>query len=192
MSWPSGGRPLIDAVAAVRLDAVRRRGLFDWLLAFSLPLLMIAMELVVYAVEPRVLSLRNIVNVLNQTSYLVLFAAAQMLVILTRGFDLSLGASVSAVSVAGALAMTGLAGAGAPDAVVIAAGLSAGLGFGALVGLFNGVFVSWLEINPFVVTLGSLNICLGLATTISGGRPVFNVPDAFSRLFYNGAFLPRG
>ena len=113
-----------------------------------------------------------------------------MVVILTRGFDLSLGAAVSAVSVASALAMTGLAKAGSPDAVVVAAGLAAGLGFGALVGLFNGAFVSWLAINPFIVTLGSLNICLGLSTTISGGRPVFNVPDVFSRLFYNGVLIP--
>ena len=117
------------------------------------------------------LSPRNVVNILNQSSYLLLFAAAQMVVILTRGFDLSLGTTVSAVSVASALAMTGLADGGAPDWVVVAAGLAAGLGFGALVGLFNGIFVAWLEINPFVVTLGSLNICLGLATTISGGAP---------------------
>ena len=151
---------------------------------------MVVMELAVYAIEPRVLSLRNIVNVLNQSSYLVLFASAQMMVILTRGFDLSLGTAVSAVSVASALTMTALADAAAPDFVVVAAGLLSGLGLGALVGLFNGFFVSWLEINPFVVTLGSLNICLGLATTISGGRPVFNVPDVFSRLFYNGVLIP--
>jgi ribose transport system permease protein len=151
---------------------------------------MIVMELAVYAFEPRVLSPRNIVNVLNQSSYLLLFASAQMMVILTRGFDLSLGSAVSAVSVVSALAMTGLAEVGAPDFVVIGAGLVAGLGFGALVGVFNGVFVSWLGISPFVVTLGSLNICLGLAGTMSGGRPVFNVPDAFSRVFYNGALIP--
>jgi len=70
------------------------------------------------------------------------------------------------------------------------AGLAVGLGVGLLVGVFNGLFVSQLGINPFVVTLGSLNICYGLATTISGGRPVFNVPDAFSRLLYDGTFIP--
>ena len=171
-------------------DAPQRRGLTDWLLMFSLPLLMIVMELSVYAFEPRVLSLRNVVNILNQTSYLFVFACAQMMVILTRGFDLSLGAAVSTVSVASALTMTGLAKAGSPDAVVVAAGLAAGLGVGALVGLFNGGFVSWLAINPFIVTLGSLNICLGLSTTISGGSPVFNVPDVFSRLLYNGVMIP--
>jgi ribose transport system permease protein len=180
---------LTDATLASS-DAAQRRGLLDWLLVFSLPLLMIVMELSVYAFEPRVLSLRNVVNILNQSSYLFVFACAQMMVILTRGFDLSLGAAVSTVSVASALAMTGLAKAGSPDAVVVAAGLAAGLGVGALVGLFNGGFVSWLAINPFVVTLGSLNICLGLSTTISGGSPVFNVPDVFSRLFYNGVMIP--
>ena len=177
-------------VALGSSDAAQRRGLLGWLLVFNLPLLMIVMELSVFAFEPRVLSLRNVVNVLNQSSYLFVFACAQMMVILTRGFDLSLGAAVSTVSVASALAMTGLAKAGSPDAVVVAAGLAAGLGVGGLVGLFNGGFVSGLAINPFVVTLGSLNICLGLSTTISGGSPVFNVPDVFSRLFYNGVLIP--
>ena len=177
-------------MALASSDAAQRRGLLGWLLVFNLPLLMIVMELSVYAFEPRVLSLRNVVNVLNQSSYLFVFACAQMVVILTRGFDLSLGAAVSTVSVASALAMTGLAKTASPDAVVVAAGLAAGLGVGALVGLFNGGFVSGLAINPFVVTLGSLNICLGLSTTISGGSPVFNVPDVFSRLFYNGVLIP--
>src|SRR5205085_5121183 len=111
-------------------------------------------------------------------------------VILTRGFDLSLGASVSAISVASALVTTGLDIGGSPPWVIITGGLVAGLGFGLLVGLFNGFFVAWLGINPFVVTLGSLNICYGLATTISGGRPVFNVPDPFSHLLYNGKLIP--
>jgi ribose transport system permease protein len=164
--------------------------MLGWLLALSLPLLMAAMELAVFSVEPRVLSPRNIANILNQSSYLLLFASGQMIVILTRGFDLSLGTTVSAVSVASALAMTSLASAGVSDPAVVVAGLAVGLGFGALVGIFNGVCVSWLGISPFIVTLGSLNICMGLATTMSGGRPVFNVPDAFSGLLYNGVLIP--
>ena len=181
---------MTDAAFASKANADGGRGLLGWLLVLSLPLLMVGMELGVYAFEPRVLSFRNIVNVLNQSSYLVLFASAQMMVILTRGFDLSLGTTVSVISVASALVMTGLAAAGAPDFIVVAAGLIVGFVIGALVGLFNGFFVSWLGINPFVVTLGSLNICLGLSTTISGGRPVFDVPEVFSLLFYNGVLIP--
>ena len=167
-----------------------RRGALNWILVLLLPLLMVVMELGVAAMEPRVLSLRNIVNILDQSSYLAVFAGAQMVVILTRGFDLSLGASVSAVSVASAMVMTSLADANAPAWVVVIMGLGTGLGFGALVGLFNGLFISWMRINPFVVTLGSLNICMGLASTMSGGRPVFNVPDSFSHLLYDGKLVP--
>lgn len=167
-----------------------RRGLYGWVMVLLLPLLMVVMELGVAMVEPRVLSLRNIVNILLQSSYLVVFASAQMMVILTRGFDLSLGANVSAVSVASAMVMTGLAANDAPAWIVVSLGLATGLGFGALVGLFNGLFVSWLRISPFVVTLGSLNICFGLATTMSGGRPVFNVPDSFSHFLYDGTLIP--
>jgi ribose transport system permease protein len=166
------------------------RGTLRWVLVLILPILMVVMELAVYALEPRVLSQRNIVNVLVQSSYLLVFASAQMVVILTRGFDLSLGTTVSAISVACSMVMTGLAASGAPDWWIVVAGIGTGLGFGALVGLFNGFFVSWLRINPFIVTLGSLNICLGLSTTLSGGRPVFNVPDPFSHLLYDGKLIP--
>jgi ribose transport system permease protein len=125
-----------------------------------------------------------------QSSYLLVFASAQMVVILTGGFDLSLGTTVSVISVVTALVTTGLAAAGAPMWLVIIAGLAAGFAVGCLVGAFNGAFVSWVGISPFVVTIGSLNICYGLATTISGGAPVFNVPDAFSRLLYDGTLIP--
>jgi ribose transport system permease protein len=171
-------------------EATRHRSAARLGFALLLPLLIIAMELAVSLIEPRVLSLRNIINVLVQSSYLLLFASAQMVVILTGGFDLSLGTAVSVISVATALVTTALAAAGAPAWLILVAGLAVGLGVGLLVGVFNGLFVSWVGINPFVVTLGSLNICYGLATTISGGRPVFNVPDAFTRPLYDGTFIP--
>jgi ribose transport system permease protein len=175
---------------ALRSRETGAGSLWRAVLPLLLPILIVAMELGVYLLEPRVLSVGNLRNILIQSSYLVLFASAQMVVILTRGFDLSLGASVSAVSVASALAMTSLDAQGAATWLVVSAGFVAGLGLGFLVGLFNGGFISGLGINPFVVTLGSLNICLGLATTISGGRPVFNVPDPFSSLLYDGKLIP--
>jgi ribose transport system permease protein len=171
-------------------ETSRHRSTARWAFVLLLPLLIVVMELAVSLAEPRVLSLRNIINILVQSSYLLLFASAQMVVILTGGFDLSLGMAVSVISVATALVTTGLAAAGAPAWLVFVAGLGVGLGIGLLVGTVNGMFVSWVGINPFVVTLGSLNICYGLATTISGGRPVFNVPDAFTVPLYEGTFIP--
>jgi ribose transport system permease protein len=155
-----------------------------------LPIALVVLLLGFAYVEPRVLSSGNLVNILIQGSYLVVFASAQMMVIITRGFDLSLGTCVSAVSVIAALAMTGaFAGGGETTGFAIAMGIALGLGMGLLVGLFNGFAVAFLRVNPFVATLGSLNICLGIATMASDGRPVFNVPREFSTLVYNGSLL---
>jgi ribose transport system permease protein len=124
---------------------------------------------------------------MQQASYLVVFTVAQTLVILTRGFDLSLGTAVSAVSVASALILTGYGD--DPAWWVLALGIAVGLGVGLAIGLFNGLLVALVGVNPFIATLASLNICLGLATTISGGRPVFGVPDSFSAVLYDGTIF---
>jgi ribose transport system permease protein len=149
--------------------------------------LMILMEVVFALIEPRIVSGGNMLNVMQQASYLVVFTVAQTLVILTRGFDLSLGTTVSATGVASALVL--VAHGDNPAWWVLAAGIATGLGFGLAVGLFNGVLVAAVGVNPFIATLASLNICLGLATTISGGKPVFGVPDSFSDLLADSHIL---
>lgn len=155
-----------------------------------LPIALLGLLIAFTVVEPRILSSGNLLNILVQASYLAIFASAQMMVIITRGFDLSLGTCVSAVSVISALTMTGsLAAGGEATTTAIVAGILVGIAVGALVGLFNGFAVAWLRVNPFVATLGSLNICLGIATMASDGRPVFNVPREFSALVYSGEVM---
>ena len=130
-------------------------------------------------INPIILSLGNIENVLVQASYLAIFASAQAIVILVRGLDLSLGTTVSLVSVATALLMTV---AGLPPAAAVPIGILLGLALGALVGLVNGLGVAVGKINPFIMTLGMLYILMSIATTISGGFPVQNLPEDFLRL----------
>jgi len=107
-------------------------------------------------------------------------------VILTRGFDLALGPTVSMVSVGTALAMAGATASGHDTTAVLLAGLGAGFGLGIGCGLFNGVVIAILGVSPFVATLGSYNIAIGVATTLSAGRPVQGVPKLFSQIFYGG------
>ena len=61
---------------------------------------------------PAVLSLENIINIIQQTAFLFVLTGAQTIVLLTRGLDLSLGPSVSMISVASALTMTAVLGLG--------------------------------------------------------------------------------
>lgn len=154
-----------------------------------LPIALLVLLLGFAAVDGRVLSLGNLVNILQQTSYLAIFAMAQTVVILTRGFDLALGPTVSVVSVGVALTMTSLVGEGAGVPVVLLLGLLTGLVLGWAIGMFNGMVIALLGVSPFVTTLGSYNIAIGIATTLSGGRPVQGVPDLFSELLYSGSLF---
>jgi ribose transport system permease protein len=181
----TGGKLVSDASVSVQKE--QRFSMMAFIMRWLMPICLVLMALGFAAVEPRILSEANLLNVATQASYLVVFAAAQMVVILTRGFDLSLGMCVSSVSVLVALIMTGIVEAN-PESMALAIFLSvcAGIVFGVLVGAFNGFCVSVLHVNPFIATLGTLNICYGIASTISGGRPVFGVPREFSNLVYSG------
>jgi ribose transport system permease protein len=158
----------------------------QWLWRAMLPIALVVLLLGFAAVDGRVLSPANLLNIAQQASYLALFAMAQTVVILTRGFDLALGPTVSMVSVGTALAMAGATASGHDTTTVLLAGLGAGFGLGIACGLFNGVVIALLGVNPFVATLGSYNIAIGVATTLSAGRPVQGVPGPFSQIFYGG------
>ncbi|KQU85641.1 hypothetical protein ASD00_32130 [Ensifer sp. Root31] len=133
---------------------------------------------VTYLYAPAVISIGNVANVLTQASYLSLFAAAQLIVIISRGFDLSLSATVSTASVGSALIMTSVA----PDGFPILLGLFGALAIGGAVGLANGSIVAFGKINPFIATLVSLNVLLAISSTMSGGFPVSQLPNGLSYL----------
>lgn len=170
-------RTIPTGVAGTAPVAPPRRPRFTqrfWLCVF------IVVTLAGFAVaQPRILSLDNLRNVGVQASYMAIFAAAQAVVILTRGFDLALGTTVSLVSVLSALAMTHT---GFGPAEAIAAGLAAGFAAGLLVGMANGALVAFGGINPFVATLGVTSVLASLNAAVSGGFPVAGLPDAFSAL----------
>lgn len=179
-----------EAPTAVLAPERGNKGRLAWrvpLIQASLPVALLVLLLGFSVFDARVISPGNLVNILQQASYLAIFSMAQMVVILTRGFDLALGPSVSMASVAVALTMAASTAAGHGELVTLGLGLGAGLLCGAAVGCFNGLVVAFLGVSPFVTTLGSYNIALGLATTLSGGRPVQGVPELYSRLLYAGA-----
>lgn len=135
--------------------------------------------------EPRVLSSGNFRNIAVQASYLAIFAMAQTIVILTRGFDLSLGFTVSLVSVAASMAMVSWGGG---DAAILY-GAVAGLLVALAVGLSNGLLIAGIGINPLVTTLGMSYIVMAFASTISGGFPVTGIPPGFTAMFSQASLL---
>ncbi|MBV9759431.1 MAG: ABC transporter permease [Acidobacteriaceae bacterium] len=123
---------------------------------------------------PHFLTAINLASVARQTAVINIMALGMTLVIITGGIDLSVGSI---------LAIAGLFGAmGIKHGLPIPAAIFVGIGCGLLCGLVNGLMITQFRINPFIVTLGTLEAYRGLALVVSKGLPVHEIPDSFSFL----------
>ena len=113
---------------------------------------------------PVFLTVATLDDIATDTAILAMMALAQMLVILTRGIDLSVAAMLALCGMAAALAGQAL-----PDAPVGLL-LLLGLGLGIALGAINGAFIAGLKVPPIVVTLASLSLYRGATFLLSGGR----------------------
>ncbi|MAF85869.1 MAG: ABC transporter permease [Dehalococcoidales bacterium] len=152
-----------------------------------LPLLLVATVVIFSIWNPAFLSLVNLVVVSREATYLIMVTLAQMLALLSAGFDLSLGATVALISVVSATVMLSLQAYPGVDVLV---GSLVGIGIGALVGVSNGFFIAFFRISPFLVTLGMSFIALSLSLILSGGgRPVYGLPANFVYTLGHGRVL---
>ncbi|MGO4326350.1 ABC transporter permease [Cupriavidus sp. 2TAF22] len=126
------------------------------------------------------LSVENLLNIGTQSTILLLIALPMTLIIMTEGLDLSMGAVLTLCGVV--LAMVMVATQSLP--LALGAALLTGLAFG----LLNGALVSWLEIPPFVATLGTLGAAQGLALVATDGQSVVGIGDTIP-LIYSGEWL---
>jgi ribose/xylose/arabinose/galactoside ABC-type transport system permease subunit len=156
----------------------------------ALPLLLVLLIIFFATQNPRFLSEVNILNITQQGIYLLLISLAQMMVLVSGGFDLSVGANVALTSIGSATIMAGVFGA-SPDQATLAivAGFAAAIAIGLGCGLANGIGVSYLNVNPFIVTLATASVIQGLTLLISQGQEVSGLPRQFVRQIGSGLFL---
>src|SRR3954470_24977213 len=116
----------------------------------------------------------NLLNVLRQASLTFLIASGLTLTILTAGLDLSVGANVG---LSACLAATVMKSTGS-----IALGVAAGLGFGAFVGVVNGLMITLLRLPPFIATYGMLWTLNGVTYWFMGGETIHGFAPGFRAL----------
>lgn len=112
----------------------------------------------------RFFTLSNFIIITRQIAINALVAAGMTLVILLAGIDLSVG---GAIALAGTLSASVLASSG--NWVL---GLLTGVGMGAAIGAVNGLFVSYVGLPPFIVTLATLALTRGFTLVYTQGRPI--------------------
>ncbi|MDA8039094.1 MAG: ABC transporter permease [Actinomycetota bacterium] len=112
--------------------------------------------------EPTFLTSGNLKNVLITNSSLMIVSVGMTFVMISAGFDLSIGAMMAVSEEI----LYELLQAGLPPIAAIAAVLVIGLLVGALL---NGVLIGVLGINFFVATLGSMTLLYGLVDVVTNG-----------------------
>ena len=155
-----------------------------------LPFLLVAAVIIFTVMSDNFLTGRNLMNVLRQSVYLTIVALGQMLALLTGGFDLSVGTVLALTSVVGALAMAAAFSA-MPEAVWLAIllGCFAGIIAGTMIGVCNGIGVAFFNVSPFMMSLGMASVGFGIALYLTGGVPVYGMPQSFGDTFGFGGFL---
>jgi ribose transport system permease protein len=126
--------------------------------------------------SPTFMTYGNITAVMTRMSELGMLAIAETVVLISGGFDISIGA-VMALSgaVLGTLHIMGL-----PFSLSILIALAAGVA----VGFLNAVLVVNLRLTPFIVTLATMSIVRSVVYALLKGNVLTELPEAFLELYY--------
>jgi len=124
----------------------------------------VALSVLVQILNPSFLSLENLADMAKNTAILSILSVGMMLVIITRGIDLSIGAT---------LALSGMVAASTvatwKDTHPLLA-IALGIGIGLACGSFVGVLVARGKVLPIIASLGLMNIFRGVTFLVSDGQ----------------------
>ena len=121
------------------------------------------------------LTIDNFLNVLRRSSVYGIIAIGMTSIIISAGIDLSVGSMIALCGMVGAAVMAGLGGTD-PQGMSLIIGSIVGIGMGTVCGFLNGLLITRLSLQPFIVTLGTMSFFRGISLVMRDGQPI-NVPS---------------
>ena len=146
--------------------------------------MVIALVLVVaffyFSTDGKILYAQNINNLISQNAYVFVLAAGMLLCILTGGnIDLAVGSVVCFVGGIGAVLMDKDVNVWVAVAIMLVGGL--------LVGLWQGFWIAYVKVPPFIATLAGMYAFRGLSNVVLQGYAVGIRNTTFLNVFGGGA-----
>jgi ribose transport system permease protein len=175
------GQSLGQRIATGTRDALRRAYRGENSGALILVMIVIIAIFAFALRDTTYFSVNNFLGIVRQTAAITVMAVPMVFVISSGEIDLSVAAVVPVAAFIAALLLPGYG-------LVIA--VAAALGFGALVGLINGLITVRFRIPSFIVTLGMLSILTGISLRITNVLSVSVQDDAFQWIFGDGRLGP--
>lgn len=143
---------------------------------------LIILMAVITIINSNFLTANNLLNLLLQVTSNALIAFGMTFVILTGGIDLSVG---SILSLSSALT-AGLLGSGMPVTLAILISLI----LGCILGMMNGLLISYGKLAPFIVTLATMTIFRGATLVYTNGNPITKgLSDTFLFQFLGQGYI---
>ena len=134
----------------------------------ALPILFVLLLIVAAVSSDTFLTQNNITNLLRQAVMNGLISLGMLVVILAGGIDFSVGAVVALSAILTGTLM---------ESLPIVVAMTLAIGAAALVGLVNGSIIARFQIQPFIVTLGTLSAVRGLVYVITETPVVYSDTD---------------
>ncbi|OHD26015.1 MAG: branched-chain amino acid ABC transporter permease [Spirochaetes bacterium GWB1_66_5] len=124
------------------------------------------------------LTLSNIEDLLRNTAILGILAVGMMMVLLTGGIDLSIGATIALSGMVSAMTVSAVPS--LPPLLAVLEGMAVGFVAGGLI----GVLIARFNVLPIIATLGFMNVLRGVTYVISKGAWVsaYQMSEGFKRL----------
>ncbi|MGZ9140194.1 MAG: ABC transporter permease, partial [Nitrospira sp.] len=142
-------------------------------------LILVVLMTVFSALKPVFINPSNLLAIMKNMSYVLIAGLGMTFIITLGGLDLSVGSTAAVVGVGFAMLVRGGFMPAIPALLIVMIGAM-------LLGFLNGFVSVKGKIEPFLVTLATLNIYRGLALTLTKGKPVPIVIPNFADLFGNG------
>jgi rhamnose transport system permease protein len=155
--------------AVARLFRAREAGILVMLVLFAA---------VVGLIQPRFLSLETVRIILLAVPLIMVAAMGQMMVLVARHVDLSIGSILGFSAIA-----AGMIFRDHPE-WPLAVGFAVGVLSGAALGFVNGLVVTIFKLPSIIVTLGTLSLYRGLLFILSGARQIDpnDIPEPLIRM----------
>ncbi|OQA54988.1 MAG: Ribose transport system permease protein RbsC [Candidatus Atribacteria bacterium ADurb.Bin276] len=129
-----------------------------------LVLVLLAIIIFTGIINPRFLSLQNILNILQQISVLGIVSIGVTILLISGGLDLSVGSLISLSAYVGGLTIV--------QTHSLGLGILALFACAVFFGFLNGVLAATERAHPFIITLGTMTFLQGIAVVISRGSPI--------------------
>ena len=170
------------------MKALNKKSVLTYLKEGGIYVVLLVLLAIIIIQDPSFLSLVNLSNILTQSSVRVIIALGVAGLIVTQGTDLSAGRQVGLAAVVAATMLQAMDNVNKVfphlEVVPIPLVILTVCIVGALIGLLNGVIIAYLNVTPFITTLGTMIIVYGINSLYYdyvGSSPIAGFDPAFSK-----------